>query len=359
MIFSRKTKIYEWALLAPKTILGLCLFASLLSFFGARQLRIGNIFTNVLPENTESVQNLKQLNQYFGEMGFLVVVVEDSDPKKAQQFAEELTKRLEENPGVHYVDYQRPTEFFKKRKWLYFEKNDLEEMEKRVDWALQLQSKGVHVFVQNFLNVLDTQDLPDLTFKDIFGKYEKQFGFFLKDTEKSKTPPILWIKAKYTLEDLEQTRDFVSQIQTTAESIRKNNPDFSTLQLGYTGKYQTSIEEVDFTKKEITWASLIVFALLLLILLFYFRRLDAVFLVSIPLICGVLWTGGITYLIFGHLNLLTSFAGSIWAGLGSDYGIYLLSRYFQERNEGEEFTAACHKAFGKTGKAIYISMFIT
>ena len=108
----------------------------------------------------------------------------------------------------------------------------------------------------------------------------------------------------------------------------------------------------------VVW-SVIVFALLLLILLFYFRRLDAVFLVSIPLICGVLWTGGITYLIFGHLNLLTSFAGSILAGLGSDYGIYLLSRYFQERNEGEEFTAACHKAFGKTGKAIYISMFIT
>ncbi|QQR81361.1 MAG: MMPL family transporter [Deltaproteobacteria bacterium] len=92
------------------------------------------------------------------------------------------------------------------------------------------------------------------------------------------------------------------------------------------------------------------------ILLFYFKRLESTCLIGIPLTVSLIWTGGLVYFFLGHLNMMTGFGAAILGGLGSDYGIYLLTRYYHERSLGHGVKAACEQAFGSTGKATYGSM---
>ncbi|NVB43570.1 MMPL family transporter [Pseudenhygromyxa sp. WMMC2535] len=51
----------------------------------------------------------------------------------------------------------------------------------------------------------------------------------------------------------------------------------------------------------------------------------------IPLMCGVAWSLGATYLALGHLNAITSMISSVVMGIGIDAGIHILARTRRER----------------------------
>ncbi|MCE9626263.1 MAG: MMPL family transporter, partial [Deltaproteobacteria bacterium] len=110
---------------------------------------------------------------------------------------------------------------------------------------------------------------------------------------------------------------------------------------------------------EIAWISVLVTFLLLLVVVVYFRRYSAALLIGFPLMLSVFWTMALVYLWLGHLNMLTGFGAAILTGLGSDYGIFLLTRYYQERAADRGFKEACALAFGNTGRATFGSMVTT
>lgn len=356
----RLPKIYKIGLRYPALVLVLCTIFSVLAFFWAKNLKIETDFSELLPPQKESVQNLKKLNENFGSMGHLLVTVESEDPSISEKFAEDFVERIERLPGVRYVDFRKPVEFFKKRQWLYVDLEDLQEMERRVDRSLELQEKGVSPVFSGLMDFADEEDRPDLTFKDIRKKYEKRLkgeASGLSSDEEGKFI-VLKVKANQGAEDIESNRALISSIRHLEEKLKKEKI-FRSVKVGYTGGYQASIETEDLIRKEMTWVSVIVSLILIFILILYFRRFSGAMLVAIPLAMGILWTGGFVYLVLGHVNVVTAFAVSILAGLGSDYGIYLLSRFAKEKDLGKDFLTACRLAFGITGKATFIAMLTT
>src|SRR5215471_1253899 len=117
-------KLYEWGTRFPKTVLGIVFALTLASLFFSSKLKIINDLTELLPKSFESVQALRDLKQYFGGQGFLLLAVEGQDSSQTEAFADEFAKKIEGLPQVRYVEYRRPVEFFKKRLWLYFEEDD-------------------------------------------------------------------------------------------------------------------------------------------------------------------------------------------------------------------------------------------
>jgi len=354
-------RIYRWALRYPLWTLGLCILVSFLSFLSARQLKIENNLLSLLPSQSETVQNLKELQNSFGGRGSLVVGVESPDPQVADQFAELFAQRIEGHPDVHFVEFRHPVDFFKKRQWLYLDVDDLLEMERRVARSVELEKKGVSAAFHHLMDFADPDDSPDLSFQDILGKYKKRMGLETSQEVSSNeegTFLIIRVKAKEHAENLDASRKLIGEIQALEYEL-KSDPRFRAVDIGYAGDYQKNIEDADATAREVANVSWVVTLLLFLILFLYFRRLATVFLIGVPLAAGILWTGGFLYLAFGHLSIITAFGAAILAGLGSDYGIYLLSRYYDERQKGENFERACDLAFSATGKATYVSMFTT
>lgn len=353
-------KIYQLGLRYPLLVLLICSLLTVLSFLLARQLHIEVDFAALLPPQTESVKNLQDLKKYFGSVEHLIVTVEADDPIVAKTFAEEFAERIEKLPDVRYVDYSRTVEFFQDRKWLYVDLEDLKEMERRIDRSLELQKSGISPVFNHLMNFADEKNRPDLTFKDIRKKYEDRFGLKAIPYLAGQNGKflILQVKAKQGAESLEFNRGLISNIKTIETNLRQNEK-FKTIKVGYTGHYQSSIEAIDLIRKEVTLVSMAVFSILFLILFFYFGRFSGAFLVGFPLAMGVIWTGGFVYLILGHVNIITAFAISILAGLGSDYGIYLLSRFSKEKKAGKDFTKACYLTFNQTGRVALIAMLTT
>jgi uncharacterized protein len=353
-------KFYLAGIRFPRTVLVISLMVTILGLWASKKLTIETSFNSILPQKTDSVQNLKELKHYFGSIGSLVVTVEAEETQKAEGFADAFSKRIGEDSRVRYVDFRRPVDFFKQRQWLYLDMKDLQEMERRIDRSLELEKKGVSPVFSGMMDFADENDRPDLTFKDIRKKYEEKMkgqGEALSSGEDGRLL-ILWVKPKDSAENIEKNRRLMADIKKMEADLRSHG-DYASVKVGYTGEYESGIEEFDMTTRQIALVSILVSAILLLILFLYFKRASGVFLVSVPLAMGVIWTGGLTYLFLGHVNMITGFAAGILAGLGSDYGIYLLTRFYTEKDAGEDFLTCCRRTFSNTGRATFGSMLTT
>lgn len=356
--------LYKLGVRYPKTVLFFSLLLIGLSFWAARNLRIENNLTALLPQEFESVQALKSMEEAFGGLGFLVVVVEGPDAQKTESFADQLVEQVRQVPEVAFVDYKRPIEYFRKRQWLFVSLEDLQEMEARLDRSLELQKLGVSPIFNDFMDFADEEDRPDLTYEDVQKKYEKKYGFDLGSESAALTTTdegkfiTFRVKTRAHQQDLDQGHRVISAITESAHSLQQR-PEFSQIKISFSGDHVGAIETVDFLRRRMTLVSLAVITLLIVILWAYLRRPSAVFFVGFPLFSGILWTGGIIELTLGHLNIITGFAAGILAGLGSDYGIYMVSRFFQERGAGRSFGEACELAFYQTGRAGFGSMLTT
>ncbi len=305
--------------------------------------------------------NLRKLEAAFGSYGHVVLTVEAPDPNLAVEFADRLSQVLPGLSKVDYVDYKQPVEFFKKRQWFYLNKADLQEIEGRVDRSLVLQKKGVSPVFNDLMDFADEEDRPDLTFEDIRKKYQdKENGEIQKFNSGTGNDPfqILWVKAKQSSHDINFNRTLLADIRQVVADM-KSEARFAPIMVGYTGEYQNIVEQADFFTFEIKWISGLVTFFLLVTVVVYFRRFSAALLISFPLMLSVLWTMTLVYFLLGHLNMLTAFGAAMLAGLGSDYGIFLLTRYYQERAANQDFLKSCSLAFGNTGRATFGSMVTT
>ncbi len=353
-------KLFHLGLRFPKTVLFLVLVSVSLSFFAASRLRVENDLMSLLPGNLDSVKALRTLKDHFGGLGYLFVTVESEWPETSADFAERFSAEIAKVPNVLYVDYKRPVDYFLGRKWLYLDQADLKEVEHRLDRAAKLKVEGLNPVFNFLMDFADIEDRPDLTFGDIFGKYEKKFGGHLQEISQDGDGRLVFfrVKLKENPQNFESTKRFMGEIRHKEELIRKEG-DFSGVKVGYTGTYQKILEQTELNRWEMGFVSAVVAVALFLILFLYFGRVNSALLVCVPVAVSVLWTGGIIALTVGHLNVITSFAAAILGGVGSDYGIYLVSRFREERRRHVDFLEASERAFLKTGKGTYLSTLTT
>jgi len=344
----------------PKTVLGLTLVLVVLSLFLAKNLKIETSMTALAPKTSDGVKADNEYKRLFGGSNYLIVTVEDRSAAVAERFADLLSSRADQLSEIDYVDYRRPVEYFRKRQWLYLDLEDLVEIQHRVERTAALEKKGVSAVFTDLMDFADEEDRPNLNFDDIIQKYkERPWALKKFDTDEGGNLIVLRMKVKEEASNVDAARRLVGKIKNIVTEIKRGPADFGAVDVGYTGTLQTTIEESDQIKREMAIVMAAVTAVLVLIIFVYFRRAEAILLIGLPLAAGVVWTGGLIFLLLGHLNLMTSFAGGILAGLGSDYGIYLLTRYYLERSAGKDFQTSCQLAFEKTGTATYASMITT
>lgn len=354
-------KLFQLGLAYPKAVLLVAVLLSAISFYFVQKLAFNSDFASLLPKGTESVRNLRKFEKHFGNVGYVVLTVESKQPEAAETFSARLAEALPQLSEVKYVDYKQPVEFFEKRLWFYLEMEDLTEIERRIERSLQLQEKGVSPVFNDLMDFADEENRPDLTFADIRKKYENKLdGEVQKFSSGSIEDPfqILWVKPKQSSQDIDYNRRLLADIRGLVDQLKRET-GLGSVVVGYTGEYQNSVEQVDHAKGEISWISALVTFLLLLVVVLYFRRLSAALLIGFPLMLSVLWTMALMYFWLGHLNMMTGFGAAILTGLGSDYGIFLLTRYYQERAAGRDFSESCRLAFGNTGRATFGSMVTT
>lgn len=95
----------------------------------------------------------------------------------------------------------------------------------------------------------------------------------------------------------------------------------------------------------------LVFAGLLVIYRDYLKALTPV--VTMFMVIG--WSGGLMYLMGMEYTPMTATLGALILGVGSEYAVLMMERYFEERDKGAEPEEAMREASAKIGKAIVTS----
>ncbi|AKI97617.1 efflux RND transporter permease subunit [Kosmotoga pacifica] len=126
-----------------------------------------------------------------------------------------------------------------------------------------------------------------------------------------------------------------------------------------TGDHFGTYESYKQANRDFTVTTII--SLLGIALLFYsaYSSVKITLYIFVSLIVAMLITLGIAYLIFGELNIVTTFVNAITLGLGIDYGIHIITRLSDESKRNKIQRTILASTYRAITKPLLVSMITT
>src|SRR5574342_246810 len=181
------------------------------------------------------------------------------------------------------------------------------------------------------------------------GDAPPEAGYFLSD-DKS----LLFVLVETPQSD---KGDFLGDrrtIETIRGAIAHLRPAFPAVQAGVTGGPTLSNDEMTAAFHDSSVATVLAFALTLLVMLLAFWRVGKPLLMLGVLAVTLAWSMGIVTLTVGHLTIFSVMFISIVIGIGINYGIYYLFRYEEEIYLGRNLKEALELTAARTGRGMLI-----
>lgn len=306
----------------------------------ATHLGIKSDFAALLPENAQSVIDLREISGRMGAMGTLIVQVEGDDLKAMQNFADDISAALRAYPKetIRFVDYKidRQKAFFERNKFLYPSIDELAELRDEMNDRLaqeKLKATGMYIDLE------DDEEEEEFDFRKKRDEYDDKLNYFdkFKDgylTDKEGKTLIIVIKTPGTETGVGHAKRMVELVKMEVDKLDPKSYH-SSLNVFFTGNMQTLVEEYYSLRDDILIISNVLVGMVLLAVALYYRSIRMTAILCIGLLSALMTTFGITYLTIGYLTASTAFLASIVAGNGINFGIYFLARYMEERRSGD------------------------
>jgi len=348
---------------------------------------------DVLPQSAAYVKRYIEYARDFGELEDIVVVVEARSFEGAKAYAARLVQELRASPvKFERVAYRIDPKQFEGNQLLYLSTNELKEIRDKIfdhqefmesfagDPSLARLLEGVNTqlaaaFVSNLFDLgLQDKDLPvDTRFlrsllEQIytrldhpapyrspwgtlfsFGNEPPDAGYFLSE-DKS----LLFILVESPKGDKGSFVGDQKSIEAVRNAIAQLRPDFPAVQAGVTGGPALSNDEMSSAFHDSQIATLLAFALTLLVMIIAFGRAGKPILMLLALAVSLAWSIGLITLTVGHLTIFSVMFISIVVGIGIDYGIYFLFRYEEEIFLGRNLREALELTAARTGPGMTI-----
>jgi hypothetical protein len=149
-------------------------------------------------------------------------------------------------------------------------------------------------------------------------------------------------------------RDFIADLNNYL-----TNSKLQALELTVTGKAVINAEMITALTGGRLEMTLIGIGLVFLGLLFIYRSILKAIAPIFPIGLIVGWSGGAMYLLGIDYTPLTATMGALIIGIGTEFTILLMERYFEEKQKGVSKEAAMITAVSKIGKPILASALTT
>jgi len=345
----------------------------------------------LLPQGLPYVERFVEYDREFGELDDLVIVVEARSLPEATVYATRLVRelRLRQVP-LRRIAYRIDPKQFEGRALLYLGKDKLAEIRDRIfDYQEFMEAFAVRptldqlveglatqvagAFVSGFLDLglgptagaSDFRFIEDLVeqvatridkptpYRSPWGALfsaedDPSAGYFLSDDQR-----LLFILAEPAID----TGSFTGNrhaIEATRAVIAALRPQFPSVNVGVTGKPALSNDEMTSAFDDSQKATVLAFALTLLLLLLAFRRIGKPILMLAVLATSLAWSIGLATAVVGHLSLFSVMFISIVIGIGIDYGIYFLFRYEEELFLGRSLAEALQVSAVRSGPGMLL-----
>lgn len=321
--------------------------------------RVGYLFKNLstdpidlLPNNYQSVINLKDIRDKFEKRKRFGIVFESENPENTKRLLADLKPILEKLSLVNRVYVRKPGfEFFDQYKFLYIDLEDLKEVRDQMDRKIQQEKFGGF-----YIDFEEDDDSDQISYEELEEKYRDRYG----DNQSAGhyvSPNgrvfALYAEAAIPNMNIGQEKKFQDQISEVVKSFDYQSYD-PTMKLYFGGS--TRVMEYRALLRDLKTAGIISGFIIFLPLLIRFRRPQYVLLIFIPLIIGVPAGMALASIWVPRLNVTTSFLFAILGGLGVETGIHVFSRYYEKRREGLSLEAALMDMYLFLGPPVFTAV---
>jgi uncharacterized protein len=307
----------------------------------------------LLPKSARSVETLRELERRFGGFSQLSIVIESPDRAANRRFSDDLVAKLEKSPLIRSIRNKPGPEgeFFEQRWWLFIDLKDLEEIRDRMQDASDAVRQKANPLIAD-LEEEETEKRIRLDLSDIEKKYEDQLAFAQRfpegyfESADGKSLAVI-VRRRGLAFSVNENEALVDVVERTAKELdpKRYHPE---LVVGLGGDVKNIIEEHHSLVEDLITASVIVSVLLAAVVVGYYRRWRAIWVVGIPVLVGTCWTFGLSHFLIGYLNASSAFLGTIVPGNGINFGLIMFARYIEERRQRQPIEASLDTAMGYT-----------
>jgi len=361
--------------------------------YTARALTFVTSSLRLLPQRQPYVIRLQDYQRDFGELNDIVVVVESPDPESAKRFAARLVQDLgREGVAPSRIAYRVDPAYFASRGLLYL---SLDELRALRDWVFDAREfieryaadptlgrlfEGLNQQIGNAIvlgffdlglggagesNLRFLESLIDQVSARLHGAsaYVSPWASAFSAASRFDDPDagyffssdrhwlFVFVREEHREGDFAESRESIEVIRRT---IRRLGGDFPRVQAGVTGGPAISSDEMVTAFQDSKTATLLAFALTVMLLVGAFRQALKPFLMLATLVISLAWSLGIITLVIGHLSIFSVMFISIVVAIGTDYGIYFLYRYQEELSRGAPPAVALDRSAERAGPGMLL-----
>ena len=328
-MFTLISKIVKRLTRFPRTILAIAAILAVLSMHFITGLQWDLQLQDSLSSRNGLKSDMKIMEESFGGLGSLTIVVEGSDSTSNYETAKELVRRLQGDSLVHFAEYRVNSEFYRKNSLFYMDESDLDSVIARVSHIKEKILKENNPFLVS----LSDDELPsakDSTEGSMFMDLQKKYADILNKSHANSdgTVRIIDIYPTHPLSDLQASRDLKSKVNAILDSISEKKH----FEYYFTGKVYDTIRDGKTLLPEAKTAGMLtaIFILFLFIINFH-RQPQLIFISGIACLLPIVYTLGLAGFIYGRINLFTLLLALILPGQACQVISHVLKRYFIER----------------------------
>lgn len=356
----------------PLTVLLVLLALLAGSVVAASKLTINSNQLDLISQDLQEVKDAKRLIDMVGGSGYLMLALRGDDEATLKRVSDDLAAGLlADKEHVRFLTYKIPVEFIQEKMVLFIQTEDLAEGKRRIMAYLKDQIRRANPFYIELKQTepvkLELQDLVD-KYSSI-GKKSIRDDYYISNDRKML---LLLIKPMWDTNEIGRTKAYVEKLRADLATYSKTNAagvqlvedyermgDSKTVAYGFTGSYQTAVDDSFAIEESLEPVSLLAFAAIFLITIAFFRKWAPTFIVVSGVVVGTLITFGFTKVTVGELNMITSILGGLLLGFGIDYGIHFIFRTRLELGAGKPYDEAIRDAIVNAGRPALVSAIVT
>lgn len=330
-------------------VLLLGLLLTVLGVWRASLLELDSDLRALLPRDHAVVEAIDHVEQNFGMVGSINVVVRDGTLEARHAFADAIAQELAGDPLLREVDHRIVGDFFVEHALYYLDDADMSALIERVEAWQHYEFCSV---------------APDLCLEPPDPKAPQALQAFI-DQKRNAVKERTGFVDYYERDGIEALVVFLRPLGSSAdldfavevsdrmferigEVYARDGPWRDTgMTYNLVGPYVNKAAERKVIGRDMLRSGLVALGGVVLVIYVLFRSWRAVATLLIPLLFGVAWSLGATQVVLGHLNSITSLISSMLMGIGIDAGIHFLARARRERE-----TYASDESIRRAFKAI-------
>jgi uncharacterized protein len=325
---------------------------SLLGISFGTDLPIRLSLQELLPPDRQSVVDFNAVAKDVGGVGYLGVLIGPVD--NPESYIPSVAAALRGHRELKYVFWEREGYSLRRKALYLLPRTEFDELIRSAEMVLFEGKEG------GFLDLgLEEDTEREQKVKEAEAFFERlraertggKAGMEARDQRyflsKDGRYAMIFAKPTFDSEDLGRSTKLIEEVRTIVDkNIAPGTP------YNLWGRYLAQVQDTQQIRRDIALTSVISLTLIALVLIWGLGSIRGALVTVACVALSMGWTVGFAHVAVGQINIITGFLLAILGGLGVEYGVHLLRRYYQERGAGQRHEAALKHSYVHVGRAL-------